>query len=294
MGNEEKKVVKVKTVKVKPKEAPAPEPVKVEVPKEPVKQEPVAEKAAVPLYKKWWFWLIAAAFALGVIALLTRGGTGSDNTSDSGNNTASATAVATASVTEAVNAFNGEAVLQQLQVTPYTYKMGYGDSQVYILQIKNNSEYTLDISASITFLDASNNMLGTAESTEYDVPAGKEFVMRFINESSFDHVDQKLSVKETQHYDPVSNDLVIDSQSIVGDKVVFTVRNAGDTDIEFPLVSALFFKNDELVFTEYTYVEPEGASNLAAGQSVNKEINCYGKEFDKVLLFTTGRSEMSF
>ena len=56
MGNEEKKVVKVKTVKVKPKEAPAPEPVKVEVPEEPVKQEPVAEKAAVPFYKKWWFW----------------------------------------------------------------------------------------------------------------------------------------------------------------------------------------------------------------------------------------------
>ena len=61
MGNEEKKVVKVKTVKVKPKEAPAPEPVKVEVPEEPVKQEPVAEKAAVPFYKKWWFWLIVAA-----------------------------------------------------------------------------------------------------------------------------------------------------------------------------------------------------------------------------------------
>ena len=51
MGNEEKKVVKVKTVKVKPKEAPAPEPVKVEVPEEPVKQEPVAEKAAAPFYK---------------------------------------------------------------------------------------------------------------------------------------------------------------------------------------------------------------------------------------------------
>ena len=66
MGNEEKKVVKVKTVKVKPKEAPAPEPVKVEVPEEPVKQEPVAEKAAVPFYKKWWFWLIVAAAAIAV------------------------------------------------------------------------------------------------------------------------------------------------------------------------------------------------------------------------------------
>ena len=73
MGNEEKKVVKVKTVKVKPKEAPAPEPVKVEVPAEPVKTEPVAEKATAPFYKKWWFWLIVAAAAIAVFALLSNG-----------------------------------------------------------------------------------------------------------------------------------------------------------------------------------------------------------------------------
>lgn len=289
----EKKVVKVKA---QPNKEQLKEEAIRDVPlEEPTVPEPVKTATEKQFYKQWWFWLILAGFVLGLIALLTRGGgSSSENTANSETNVATASAQATVATTNAGAGFDESSVLQQLQVTPYTYKTSFGDTQVYVLQIKNNSDYTLDVSASITFLDSSNNMLGTAQSTEYDVPAGKEFVMRFVNESAFDHVDQTLSVKETENFEPVSNELVIDSQSIVGDKVVFSVRNAGALDIEFPLVTALFFKDDQLVHCEFTYVEPEGAENLGAGQSVNKEIHCYSKEFDKVLLFTTGRSDLQF
>lgn len=289
----EKKVVKVKA---QPNKEQLKEEAIRDVPlEEPTVPEPVKTATEKQFYKQWWFWLILAGFVLGLIALLTRGGgSGSENTANSETNVATVAAVATVTSTQAENAFNEEQVLQQLQITPYIYKPKYGDSQIYLLQIKNNSEYTLDISGSITFMDASNNMIGTSQDTMYDVPSGKEYVMIFRNETVFDHVDQKLTVKETKNYDPVANELVIDSQNLVGDKVVFTVRNAGNTDIDFPKVTALFFKDDQVVFAQDTYVEPEGASALGAGQSINKELSAYGIEFDKVMLFTTGRSEIHF
>lgn len=298
MSDGPKKVVKV--VKTQPKK----EEVQKQVPvtEEPLKTEtvPVNEpekNIEQPVYKKWWFWLIAAAFVLGVIALLYNGSNKSGNnaTTDSGDVAVATVAETTAeATTEPVNTFNAEEVLNQLQINTYTYSGKYSDGEHYVMQLKNNSEYTLDVSISATYFDASNNMVGTDQDTEYDVPAGKEFIMDFYNDSKFDRAEHTISVKETNSYEPLAQNLSIESQNIAGDKVVFTVKNNGDKAIEFPKVTALFFKGDQLVDTDYTYAEPDGSSALEAGQTINKELDSYGTDFDRVLLFTMGRSDYTF
>lgn len=39
-----------------------------------VKEEVPAEKAVVPVYKKWWFWLVTAAAVIGLVLLFSSGG----------------------------------------------------------------------------------------------------------------------------------------------------------------------------------------------------------------------------
>lgn len=290
----EKKVVKVKAQpnKEKPEEQVAVEEPEV-VQTEPVSEAPKAEKQ---VYKQWWFWLILAGLVLGIFALMTRDGDSSSNETSQtqSGDAAVATAASTTAVTGPVNTFNAEEEAKKLQVATYRYSGEYSDGEHYVLQIKNNSEYTLDISASTTYYDASNNMVGTDQETEYDVPAGKEIIIDNYNDSKFDHVEHALSVKETENYEPLGQNLSIESQNIAGDKVVFTVKNNGDTAIEFPKVTALFFKGDQLVDTDYTYAEPEGASSLGAGQTINKELQSYGTGFDRVYLFVNGRSAYTF
>lgn len=290
----EKKVVKVKaqSTKEQPEEKVAVE----EVATAQTDSETKAPTAEKQIYKQWWFWLILAGLVLGIFALMTRGG---DSSSDGTNQTESgdvavATAASTVAATEPVNTFNAEEEVKKLQVATYRYSGEYSDGEHYVLQIKNNSEYTLDISAATTYYDASNNMVGTDQETEYDVPAGKEIIIDNYNDSKFDHAEHALSVKETENYEPLGQNLSIESQNIAGDKVVFTVKNNGDQPIEFPKVYALFFKGDQLVDTDYTYAEPEGASSLGAGQTINKELQSYGTGFDRVYLFVNGRSAFTF
>lgn len=299
MSENPKKVVKV--VKTKPKVEEQTQTPVVEEPKvDPVVEttsEPVADnapgKGETPIYKQWWFWLIAAALAVGIFFLGSKtGGTKTEQpeTTTVSSDVAVAT-VTTTTTTVPVDTFKAEEVMQQLQVTPYRYANEYSDGEHLVLQIKNNSEYTLDVTATATYYDAGNNMIGTDQDTEYDIPAGKEFAMDFFNDSKFDHVDHVLSIKKTESYEPVAQNLSIESQNIAGDKVVFTVKNNGDKPVDYPKVTALFFRGDQLIDTDYTYAMPDGVSILAPGESINKELDCDEEGLDRVLLFLTGESE---
>lgn len=299
MDENPKKVVKV--VKTKPMSEGQAQAPSVEEPKvEPIMEtgsaptsDATPSKPETPIYKQWWFWLIAAALAIGIFFLGSKtGGTKTEQpeTTTVSSDVAVAT-VTTTTTTVPVNTFKADEVLQQLQVTPYRYSGEYSDGEHFVLQIKNNSEYTLDVTATATYYDAGNNMVGTDQDTEYDIPAGKEFAMDFYNDSKFDHVDHVLSVKQTERYEPVAQNLSIESQNIAGDKIVFTVKNNGNLPVDFPKVTALFFRGDQLVDTDYTYASPDGSSLLGPGESINKELDSYDTGFDRVLLFLTGESE---
>ena len=185
--------------------------------------------------------------------------------------------------------FDANVVKTQLQTKAYSYKSTYGDYGYCVLKIKNGSQYTIDISTDITFF-ASGNMVDTASDSEYDVPAGHEIILYGMSDSAFDQVTYSLTVEETEYYKPVAQNLIITDQTISGDKVVFTVKNTGSDTVEFPKVTALFFKNGALVDTDYTYTSTGNNVQLVSGQSVNKDLSTYGKEFDTVELYASGRS----
>lgn len=190
--------------------------------------------------------------------------------------------------------FNEATVKRQLSVTPSSYKSD--EYTYYFLEIKNNSQFTIDVSANISFYDAANKLVGAENTSEIDIPSGHEVLLWTITDSQFTRSDYDLSVSETEYYyKPVAQKLKITSQSIEKEKVVFTIRNDNNINAMFPKVCGLFYKNGKPVYFDETYTIPDNSDLLTPGQSFNKELNSYGiAEFDSVKLFVTGRSEAFF
>ena len=186
--------------------------------------------------------------------------------------------------------FDAETVKSQLTVTGYTYGSNYGDYGYCVLKIRNGSSFTINVSSEMTF-SSNGKMVDTSSTSEYDIPAGHEFVLWGMSDASFDSVTYSLDVEETTYYKPVAQYLKITNKTISDDKVVFTVTNTGNEDVQFPEITALFFKNGQLIDTDFTYATIGDSVSLKAGASVNKDLSSYGTDFDSVELFATGRSE---
>lgn len=234
-------------------------------------------------YNEWWFWLIVAALAVGIVFLL-KGGITKSPSEQITNSGESDVATATNAITAPAKTFDPEKVSKQLEVKQYTYNNRYDHGVVLV--IKNNSEFTLDLDCNTTFY-ASDSMIGTAEDYLEDLPSGHEVAIEFRNDAAFERYEYVINAKATEYYKPVAQNLVIENQNIAGDKVVFALKNNGDINVESADVMALFFKGDTLVDVDSTYI-----SDLAPGQSVNKEANSWIDDgFDTVLLYVEARSD---
>lgn len=105
-------------------------------------------------------------------------------------------------------------------------------------------------------------------------------------DESFATSDYSFHVEEETWYDCVQSDITY-SGTVAKDKVIITAKNNGTKAAEFVEITALFFKDNKIVYSDSNFFT-DNDFELKPGASMNKELNCF-EEFDSYELLVTGR-----
>ena len=180
--------------------------------------------------------------------------------------------------------FNEEEVLSKLGVTEYHYKTDWYNYA--FLVIKNNSEYDLDISAAVKFMNDEDTLVGAEDAYEDPVQAGTETVLYVSSDTEYDHISYELGAGISEYYQGVVKDLAY--EAVAGKKKeIVTVTNNGEDPAEFVQCYALFFKGEKIVGFDSAYFTDDD-SQIKPGKSITKELSCY-KKYDTAQFYFTGR-----
>lgn len=180
--------------------------------------------------------------------------------------------------------FDAEEVISQLEVTTYSYSSRY--YEYAFLEITNNSEFDLDVSAEVKFYDASGNLVGAKSGSQEAFQQGTSILMYFMPDESFATMDYELSASEEEWYDCVVADLSYESTP-AKDKEIVSVTNNGTKAAEFVQAYILFFNGDKIVGFDWTYFTDDD-SELKPGKTITEEMDCY-ESYDSYKIFFTGR-----
>ena len=176
--------------------------------------------------------------------------------------------------------FDAQAVADSLNIESYT-KTGEYYNQYYLI-VENTSDYALDFDVNVKYYDESDNLIGTEDSSNYAIDMGNKAVFIFYPDDGFAKVEYKVVPSASQYYMPATDAIDYDI-SENPEKLVVTVKNISENDIDNVEARCLFFKDGDVVGADVNYFMGSDY-NLKAGEEVSKELNCY-EEFDKYEIY---------
>lgn len=176
-------------------------------------------------------------------------------------------------------------------VTEKKWENSIGDT-LWFLVVKNNSEYDVGIKANGTAYDQSGNVLGASNASIDAIGADQTSICYFYFDgvNGIDHVDYQLSFDTNLYYEDVIHNLS-SSATINDSNVVVAVTNNGDKSADFVQIYALFLDaQGNIVAYDSTYVT-DNDSEIKPGVTLTEQLTVYGKSFDTVELYFTGRHD---
>ena len=181
-------------------------------------------------------------------------------------------------------AFDAAAVESQLEVKQYGFKSGIWNYA--FLEITNNSDFDLDITANANFYDENGQLVGAKTTNEGPVEHGTTAILYFMPDEDYATMKYDLELSEDEYYEGVVSDLSYETTE-AENKVILSVTNNGTESAEFVEACMLFYKGDELVDFERNYVT-DSDNEIKPGKTLNQEMSCY-ENFDSYKVFFSGR-----
>ena len=176
--------------------------------------------------------------------------------------------------------FDADAIAKELNVKDYKNFTEYLNH--YYLVIENPTDYVIDLDVSVNYYDDNDKIIGTDSYAQYAIDKGKKALFIFYPDDAFARAEYKINVKEPQWYLPATDDITYEV-SETDEKVILTIKNTSDHDLNSVDVSALFFKDGKAVGSSTAFFIGSDY-NFKAGEEISKELNNYG-EFDDYELF---------
>ena len=171
-------------------------------------------------------------------------------------------------------------------VAEYSYQSMF--CVYHFIIVRSTSDKPLTATSNTTAYDAAGNIVGAESGGIEVIRAGHdEMIMEMYDGTAPATYQTQLSSSVCSYVEDAAASVIV-QPTISGDKVIFTCTNAGTIPAEFFNVSALFFKNGQLVGHNYTYVI-DADDELKAGSTMSGELDCYESSFDNVLIYTSGR-----
>lgn len=180
--------------------------------------------------------------------------------------------------------FDEEKVISSLEVTEYTYKNEFWNYA--FIAVRNNSDFTINISADAKFYDETGALVGAKSAGETTVGKGQEVLLCFMPDEDFAKMEYEISADEDKWYESAVSALSYESVK-AKDKEIVSVKNNGSEAVEFSECEVLFFNGDKIVGYSSEYFTDDDFE-IKPGKTITKELNCYD-EYDSVKFFFTGR-----
>lgn len=202
-----------------------------------------------------------------------------------GNNNAGEAEVSDNGGNSGSGVFNAQNIVDTLGIDSYTCFNDYSNTLVMVL--KNNSEYKCKLSLSVDFYDENDNIVDTKDSyVEVSCP-GTENAMYFYTDDKFAtyKYEIKASEYESDYYYGV-NDQLSCEVSTATDKAIISATNNGEKTAEYVEYTALFFKNDKLVYVGWGFIGDDD-SEIKPGRTEKISTSCY-EDFDSVKVYLDG------
>ncbi len=179
--------------------------------------------------------------------------------------------------------FNSSQVLNQLEVTEYSYTEY---SRVFtFLAIKNNSCFELEISAKIKYYDVYDELIEETEKIGGVLASNSEMLLSLNTAVSYATVEYELSVEEATYRKSAVHDLSCESIK-EQTKAVVSVTNNGEKAVIFVTAHVLFFNGDKLVGHRIGFFEDD-EHELKPGETMTETLDCY-EEYTSVRVFLSG------
>ncbi|MEG1565994.1 MAG: zinc ribbon domain-containing protein [Bacilli bacterium] len=184
------------------------------------------------------------------------------------------------------NALNESKVLKQLKTMKYKF-IEYGKPHT-VFVIKNESEYTLNISVNFKFYGKNGNLIGEKVRSSNAVENNAETIMYMINDEDYEKMEFEISIVEDDYSYPIVKQLKYNS-SKGSQKEILTVTNESDYVGQAVVAYAVFFKNKKIIGCDHEYMS-DNSGELKSKKSLTKEFDC-DKDYDDVKFYFTGFGE---
>lgn len=175
----------------------------------------------------------------------------------------------------------------------YLYENTIGDT-LYFVTVKNNSDSVVSVEGNATARDSNGRAIGAGNMSVDVLGPGETSIGYFYFDrvSGIDTVDYQLNYSKENYYKPVIANLNV-NQTLNAQNVTVTVTNAGNINAQFVEAYALFFDaEDNLISYSSSYIT-DNDCEIKPGAALSAQLGIYGKEYDHVSVYFTGRSDGS-
>lgn len=173
-------------------------------------------------------------------------------------------------------------------IAEYTLPDSIGWYTRHFFIVKNNSDYTVELSTSSLAYDEGSNLISVGNGSVDALGSGcvSVFYEAFETSQEISFYETELSVDKSKNYESVIEDLSYVVNEIE-DGIIVQVTNNGMDAAEFVEVYALFFLNNELVSYENVYAVDD-EYEIKPGDTVSEQMMCY-TDFDYFEIYLSGR-----
>ena len=170
----------------------------------------------------------------------------------------------------------------------YNYSTNY--SRYHVTVITNNSNSACKLTLETTFLDAEGKPVDLSSSSISALAPHTSVAVYDMPDYAYEKVTNKYTLEEFRYYTATTQNLSV-SHNIMESNVIGTVTNNGTLAAEFTEVTALFFKDGQLVNIDRTYAV-DSDYHIAPGMSESFKCSSYN-EFDTVEFYLDSRGSRS-
>ena len=179
--------------------------------------------------------------------------------------------------------FNSSQVLNQLEVTKYSYTK-YSTAYTFLL-IKNNSTFELEISAKIKYYNMYDALVVEDEIIGGVLASNSEMLLSSMTVVPYATVEYELSAEEATYRKSAVHELSCESNK-EQTKAVVSVTNNGEKAVKFVTAHVLFFNGNKLVGHRIGFFEDD-EHELKPGETMTETLECY-EEYTSVRVILSG------
>lgn len=186
-------------------------------------------------------------------------------------------------------------VVKASDITLKSYQFSTRYYHYDVIVFTNNSNAPCNLTVTSNYFDDSGSIVDTESDSITVLSPHTSTAIYNMPDVQYSSVSYAVTIEESKYYVSTTQDLtasynIVESDTFFGGtNIVGTVKNNGENAAQFVKVTALLFKNDEIVDIETTYA----ASELEPGAEASFKCSSY-TDFDSIELYLDSQSSIRF